>query len=345
MTKYIARRLLQSIPTMLGITIISYVIMALAPGGPVAAMTYNPKFTPQERQALAEKLGVNDPIWVQYIRWLIGDEWRMIDVKDAEGNVVGTERGTNRGILRGDFGRSFTANKPAMDVIIDKIPATLELAVIAFVIGLLIGVPIGTIAAVQQGKLFDQITRVLAVFLSAVPAFWLGLILLLIFGSWLQILPMGNRFPLTLTGDFTPLERVKHLILPVLVLATGDIALYSRFVRAAVLDVLTQDYIRTAKSKGVSDRIVWFKHATRNALIPIATIVGPAIPALIGGSLIVEQIFSWPGMGRLAFSAVQQQDYAVVMGTVLLAGAATILGYLLTDILYALADPRVRLGG
>jgi len=344
MTKYIIRRLIQAIPTMFGITLISYVIMALAPGGPVAAMTYNPKFTPQERRALAEKLGVNDPIWVQYVRWLIGDEWRLIEVKDEEGNVIGTERGTNLGILRGDFGRSFTANKPAMDVILEKIPATLELAVIAFMIGLLIGIPIGTLAAVRQGGAFDQITRVMAVLLSAVPGFWLGLILLLIFGSWLQILPMGNRFPLTLTGDFTVLDRVKHLFLPVLVLATGDIALYSRFMRAAVLDVLTQDYIRTAKSKGVSDRIVWFKHASRNALIPIATIVGPAIPALIGGSLIVEQIFSWPGMGRLAFSAVQQQDYPVVMGTVLLAGAATILGYLLTDILYALTDPRVRLG-
>ncbi|MDX1995792.1 MAG: ABC transporter permease [bacterium] len=342
MSRFILRRLLQAIPTLFGITLISYGIMLAAPGGPVAALTFSPRFSPQERAAVAERLGVNDPFHVQYLRWLIGDDWMTFCETDRDG-VETCERGERKGILRGDFGVSFTANRSALEVIVEKIPATLELAVIAFIIGLTGGLLIGTLAAVNQGGWFDQITRVLTVLFSAIPTFWLGLVLLLIFGTWLGWLPMGNRYPLTLMGDYTLLDRLKHLVLPVFVLATGDLTLYSRFMRASVLDALSQDYIRTARAKGLASRTVWFRHALRNALVPIATIVGPAIPGLIGGSLIVEQIFSWPGVGRLAFTAVGQQDYPVVMAAVLIGGITTIIGYLLADVFVALVDPRIRL--
>jgi len=318
--------------------------MLSAPGGPVAALTLDQKVTPQERKALADRLGINDPFYLQYLRWLIGDDWMTFDVLDEEGNVIDTERGERKGILRGDFGRSFTASKPVLPIITEKIPATLELSGLALATGLLLGIPIGVMAAVWRGGIFDQVTRVLAVFFSAVPGFWLGLVLLLIFGSWLNWLPMGNRFPLSLTGDYTIWERLEHLIWPVFVLATGFIALYSRFMRAAVLDVLNEDYVRTAYAKGMSNRRVWFFHAARNAMIPIVTILAPAITSLISGSLIIETIFSWPGIGRLTFSAVTQQDYPIVMATVLLASTTTILGYLMSDILYAFIDPRIRLG-
>jgi len=212
------------------------------------------------------------------------------------------------------------------------------------VVSLALGLLIGLLAAVQQGKGFDQFSRVLAVVFSAVPVFWLGLILILVFGSWLHWLPMGNRYPTnSLTHDFSVTTRIKHLILPVTVLSTGGIAVYSRFMRAAVLDILGQDYVRTAKAKGLDNRTIWIQHAARNALLPIVTIAAPAIPGLIGGAIITETIFSWPGMGRQTLSSVLQQDYPVVMFSVILAGTGTILGYLLTDVLYAVVDPRVRL--
>lgn len=343
MTQFVIRRLLQAIPTMFGITLVSYIIMWAAPGDPATLLSYNPKWSAAQREALAERLGVGESPLEQYVRWLIGNDWRSFDVVDDNGEVIGSERGTQKGILRGDFGNSFKANRSAMEVVLEKIPATLELAFIAFVFGLTSGLIIGLIAAVLQGGLFDQFSRVLAVLFSSVPGFWLGLILLLIFGSWLGWLPMGNRFPMRLSGDFTLWERVQHLLLPVFVLSTGGIAIYSRFMRAAVLDVMSEDYVRTAKAKGLDNRAIWFRHTARNALIPIVTIAGPAIPNLIGGALIIEQIFSWPGMGRLAFESVQTQDYPVVMATVILTGAATITGYLLTDVLYAVVDPRVRL--
>lgn len=343
MTTFIIRRLLQAIPTMLGITLISYLIMWAAPGDPAMLMSRNPKLSPAQREALAARMGVNQSPVIQYLRWLIGNDWQTFDIVDRDGNVIGSERGTQKGVLRGDFGTSFKAGRPAMDILLEKIPATLELAFIAFVFGLTSGLIIGLLAAVMQGGLFDQFSRVLAVIFSSVPGFWLGLILLLIFGSWLGWLPMGNRFPMRLSGGYTLWERIRHLILPVFVLATGGIAIYSRFMRAAVLDVLNQDYVRTAKSKGLDDRTIWVRHTARNALIPIVTIAGPAIPNLIGGALIIEKIFSWPGMGRLTYESVLNQDYPVVMASVILTGAATILGYLLTDILYAVVDPRVRL--
>jgi peptide/nickel transport system permease protein len=217
------------------------------------------------------------------------------------------------------------------------------LGVSALTVGLLLGIPIGILSAVWQGGIFDNGSRVMAVFFNAVPVFWLGLMLILIFGKWLDVLPMGNQCPLTLRGCESLEDRAEHLLLPVFTLGTGWIAVLSRYMRTATLEVLNQDYIRTAQAKGLPNRDVWFVHATRNALIPIATILGPAIPGLLGGAVITETIYSWPGLGRLSFEAVLQQDYPMVMAVVILSGTVTILGYLFSDVMYALVDPRIRL--
>jgi len=356
MVKYTIRRLIQAIPTLFGITILSYLLMTAAPGGPVAALTFDPRMSPQDRERVAARLGVNDPLPVQYLRWLAGDDWMRWDADgdgiadhnfivplDANGDGEPEPPGTNRGILRGDFGRSFYARRPVLDVITERIPATLELGLTSLFFGLIVGVPIGVLAAVRRGTVFDNVTRVMAVLFNAVPIFWLGLILILIFGSWLKVLPMGSRCPSTLTGGCPPIyERLNYLLLPTLVLATGGIAGYSRYMRASMLDVIGQDYIRTAKAKGLAMRRVWFTHAARNALIPLATFLGPAITGLLSGAAITETIFSWPGLGRLAVASVVQQDYPVVMSVVIITSIATILGYILSDIFYALIDPRIR---
>lgn len=317
MGAYIIRRLLQAIPTLLGITILSFGLMSAVPGGPVAALSYSPKTTPAMKAKLAEQLGVNDPMPVQYVRWLSN-------------------------LLRGDLGKSFSAKRPVADLIAERIPATLELGGLALLFGTLLGVPIGIWSAVRRGTWFDNITRVTAVITTSVPTFWLGLIMILVFGSWLKLLPMGGRFPPNLTGEYTTTDRIRHLVMPVFILAMGNIAVLSRYMRAATLEVSRQDYIRTAQSKGLRTSTVWFVHATRNALIPLATFLGPALVGLLNGAIVTETIFSWPGLGRLTIEAVNQFDYPVVMATVLIGAVSTVLGYLLSDIMYAWVDPRIR---
>jgi peptide/nickel transport system permease protein len=354
MIKYVLRRLLQSIPTVVGITIIAYAVMFFAPGNPASQLLLDPELSLRQRQLLADALGVNDPFHVQYARWLLGDapielfgvrvyEGRQTPIVDRRGNVTGYRDGTGLGVLRGDFGRSIVSKQPAIDVIGSTIGATLELGWLSLAIGLVVGIPVGVLAAVWQGSIFDQITRVLSVIVSSIPVFWLGLILLLIFGSSLQWLPMGGRFPNSISGEYSAWDRISRLILPVATLSSFTIATYSRFMRASLLDVLNQDYVRTAYSKGLSNRAVWFGHALRNALIPIATLLGPSLTLVITGAVLTETIYSWPGMGRLLVAAVNTQDYPIIMATVLIIAIATIIGYLISDVLYAVFDPRVRL--
>lgn len=443
MIKFILRRSLQAIPTLIGITVIAYLIMFLAPGNPASQLAFDPELTAQQRAAIRESLGVNDPFHVQYMRWLFGDapyiffgtpawnveldngeslilradngelivrdtfernengryldvslvpvpgnrvpgstpfnprevrsmaedifredtpdarvasvgylpdyngfilwEGRPMPIFDRAGNRIGEQVGVNRGVVRFDFGVSPVSRKPALEAIFERVPASLELGLISLVVGLLIGLPVGVLAAVWQGSIFDQATRVLAVLVSSIPVFWLGLILLLIFGSQLQWLPMGNRFPLSFTGDYTVIDRIRHLILPVFTLSSFTIATFSRYMRASLLDVLNQDYVRTAHAKGLNPRVVWFKHGMRNALIPIATILGPSITLVISGAVLTETIYAWPGMGRLLVDSVRQLDYNVIMGVIILLAIATIIGYMLSDMMYALFDPRVRL--
>lgn len=357
MTRYVTRRLFQAIPILFGITVLSYALMLGAPGGPVAAMMFRPGTSPQEVQAMEARLGVNDPFHIQYLRWLLGDDWMRWDTDgdgisdgsiiiplDADGDGEPEPPGTRRGFLRGDFGRSFSQRRPVWDVLTERLVPTLELGITALVFGGVTGILIGVLAAVRHNSLFDHVTRVMAVAVNAIPNFWFGLMLLLFFGSYLGWVPLGGRCAATLSATCPPIyERLEYLILPSFVLSTGLIAAYSRFTRASMLDVINTDYIRTANSKGLAVRTVWFKHAMRNALIPVVTFLGPAITFLLAGAVITERIFSWPGTGDLVVKSVTQQDFPVVMTVTVYSGIATILGYLLSDILTAMLDPRVRL--
>lgn len=340
MIKYIARRLIQAIPTVFGVTIFTFLILALSPGGPTGALLLDPSLTPQQRQEAKKRLGLDDPLPVQYLRWLIGDDWHYYDTND---DGVGDRQGARLGVLRGDWGYSFTARRSVLPLFGERLGATLELGISSLLFGLLLGVPIGILAAVARGSLFDNATRVLSVIVNAVPVFWLGLILLLIFGASLKVLPMGGRCPSTqLIGCPDLPNRLQFLILPTIVLGAGGVAGYSRYLRASMLDVIGQDYIRTAKSKGLKQRAVWFAHGARNALIPLATFLGPAITGIWGGAFITEQIFSWPGIGFLTFQSITTQDFSMLMAVAVFSAITTILGFILSDILYAMIDPRIR---
>lgn len=359
MFKYIIRRLIQAIPTFFGITLFAYLLLWMAPGSVVDRLFFAPNISEETRTRLEAQLGINDPFHIQYLRWLVGDDWlrwdgdgdgiadqavEFIVPLDANGDGEPEPPGEHYGILRGDFGSSFIQKKPVMLVITDNLQATLELGIASLITALVIGIPVGVISAATKGKLFDNGARVMAVLFNAIPGFWLGLILLLFFGSQLGVLPLGKRGLPTLTGEYPPIyERLEYLILPTFVLAATNIALFSRYVRTSTLEVMNQDYIRTARSKGLGRRSVYFKHAMRNAMIPVATLLGPIITNLWGGAVVTETVFAWPGVGRVAYQAAIQQDFPVVMGVVIFAAIGTILGFLLSDILYVIIDPRIRL--
>jgi peptide/nickel transport system permease protein len=356
MIRYIIRRLLQAIPTLFGVSVLSFMIISAVPGGPLEALTLEPNMTPRKIELKRAQLGLDDPWPVQYLRWLIGDDWRLFDT-NGDGKLETTcttndkgvqtcapdEYGTRKGILRGDWGYSYRSRRNVLSLIIERIPATLELSVVSLLIGIPIGVAIGILAAINRGGWFDSGTRIFAVVLNAVPTFFLALILLLLFGATLKILPMGGRCnPVAL--QCPPIwGRLEYLILPALILATGSIAGYSRFMRASMLDVINQDYVRTAKSKGLQNRSVYFIHAARNAMIPLATFLGPTIVGVVAGAFFTETIFSWPGLGRLGTEAVFSKDYPLLLAFLMIGAIETILGFLLSDILYAFIDPRIRL--
>ena len=402
MTRYIIRRLLQAIPTFFGITLLSYIMIVLAPGDPVSTLFFRPDMSPETRADIEDRLGVNDPLPVQYLRWLAGDDWMTVDevtwhrieLEDGSGGwlldnmvtfdeetqtysltasrqpyrdgpeesaeitgrvrnsqsfeVVETStlkiKGENKGILRGDFGTSFSLDQSPLKLIMERMPASIELNLAVLLVSVFLGVIIGVLAAIWRGTAFDQATRVLAVIGDAVPSFWLSFLVILAFASpGLGWFPMGDRCAYVRGGCPPIYERLEYLVLPTLVLALGGISAWSRYLRAAMLENINSDYIRTAKSKGLPGRTVWFKHALRNALIPMATFLGPAFVGLLGGSVVIEQIFGWPGIGRLTLTALTQQDYPIIMASVVIGSILTIIAYLISDILYAVFDPRIRL--
>jgi peptide/nickel transport system permease protein len=355
MAQYIIRRLLQAIPIFFGITILSYGLMGLS-GSPVRQLTFRPGVQPEEVARLEAKFGVNDPFVVQYLRWLVGDDWMRWDSDgdgvsdgaviiplDVDGDGVAEPPGERRGVLRGDFGFSFVKKRPVIEILAERAIPTLELSIASFIIGTTAGIALGILAAVYHRTWFDQITRVLSVALTALPVFWFALMLLLLFSVQLKILPIGDRCAMTLDATCPPIwERLEYMILPVFVLSIGGVAGYSRVMRASMLDIINQDFIRTAQSKGLSSRRVWFLHAARNAMIPIATSLGPAVLSLLGGAVITETIFNYPGLGSTSIQATTTRDYPMVMALTIYGAVATILGYLISDILYALIDPRIR---
>jgi len=339
MGRYVIRRLLQAIPTFLGITILTFAIVYSAPGDPVLQQTFSPRISAATREELRHAMGLDEPIPVQYLVWLIGNDWLNDEALEPR-----------EGILRGDFGSSLIEKRPVTDMVAERLGATLLLTGTATIIGYLIGIPVGVIAARRPGGIFDNVSRILAVIFNSIPGFWLSLIVILLFAvkfrEWgLPAIASGGMYTLTpgSGGGIDILDRIAHLLPPALILATGPIASVSRLMRTQVLEVTGQDYIRTARAKGLSETGVYFRHAVRNALIPLATVLGPTLTGLVGGAVITETVWSWPGLGRLFVTANFQRDYPVILAGFVIGAIGVIIGNLLSDMLYGVIDPRVRL--
>ena len=322
MTRYIIRRILQAIPLLLLISFTVFMLMQLIPGGPLAAYEDNPDMTPADLERLKHELGLDVPKHIQYLNWL-------------------------KAILQGDLGTSMITRRPALIEIGEKLPNTIYLSMVSFFIALLIAIPIGMISAIRQYSWFDHLMTTFAFVGHSLPVFWMGLIFVIVFNATLKnpatggpLLPGGGMF--TIGAPFSWEDRITHLIMPVSVLTIYSLATHIRYMRAGMLDVLHQDYIRTAYAKGLRESAVMLGHAFKNAILPLVTIIGLEIPVLLSGTLITETIFSWPGMGRLFFNSIERGDYAVMMGVMMLSATLVVVFGLLTDIVYAFSDPRIR---
>ncbi|MGD2143275.1 MAG: ABC transporter permease [Anaerolineae bacterium] len=344
MGRYLVRRLLQAIPMMFLISVVLFGLVNLAPGGPLAGQGQSRRMRPEKREQLKRQFGLDRPLPVQYVVWLIGNDWMRVD---ADGNGVADSRGQRRGILRGDFGFSFRTRQPVLGEIGKRLPNTLYLMGTIFVVFTVIAIPVGVISAVRQYSIFDIAVTTFSFAGQAVPEFWLALILILIFYARLDspvtgdpLLPAGGMY--TLESGFSIADRIKHLILPVSAGALGWIAWYSRFLRSSMLEVLPADYIRTARAKGLAERTVLYRHAMKNALIPLVTMYAVDLPYLFGGSVFIEMVFAWPGMGRLYYQAAMQRDYPTLLGVLTISSGIMILSNLSADIIYGFLDPRIR---
>lgn len=322
MLTLISKKSLELIITLLGITILSFFIIHLAPGKPTDILTeFNPKITPEAREMLEEYYGLNEPIVVQYSMWL-------------------------KRVVKLDFGNSFSSDhRPVWDKIKERIPITLLINVLSIVVIFFIAIPVGVFSATHQYSFFDKISTVVVFVGFAAPAFWLALLLMMLFGVHLHLLPISGIKSLnydSLTTFGKVLDMGKHLLLPVFVSSFGGVAGISRYMRSSMLEVIRQDYMTTARAKGLPERKVIYRHGLKNALLPIVTILGLSVPGLIGGSVIFEQIFAIPGMGQLFYMSVMTRDYPLVMGVLTIGAVLTLFGNMLADIGYAMVDPRVR---
>ncbi len=321
----LARKVLWLALVFLGITLVSFLVIHLAPGSPTdMETTMNPLADAEARQRLAELYGLNKPLYQQYAEWL----GRM---------------------TRLDFGISMSSDaRPVIDKIAERLPLTIWLNVITLVLTLLLSIPIGVLAARNRGGPFDKATTLFVFVGFAMPGFWLALLLMLFFSielHWLPISGLTSMDYAALSAWGKARDLAAHLALPIFVSTFGSLAGMSRFMRASVLEVLRQDYILTARAKGLPERTVLFGHALRNALLPVITLLGLSIPGLIGGSVIIESIFALPGMGQLFYKAVMARDYTLIMGNLVLGAGLTLAGNLLADLCYGLADPRIRKAG
>ncbi|MDP8230855.1 MAG: ABC transporter permease [Candidatus Gorgyraea atricola] len=321
MIKYIFRRIIGLIPLLLGITIITFAVIHLAPGKPTDMETqFNPKVSLEARQRMMTLYGLDKPIHVQYTDWL-------------------------KRLLRFDFGVSFVDSRPVIKKIGERIPVTLGINLASMILILLIAIPIGVSSAVKEKSFYDRSMTVFVFIGFAIPTFWLSLMLMDLVGVRWGLLPVSGIKSLEF-DKFNFVEKVidiaRHLILPVIVSAFGGLAGISRYMRSNMVHVLKQDYIRTARAKGLKEKDVIYKHALKNALLPVVTILGLSVPGLIGGSVIFESIFSIPGMGRLFYESVMARDYPVIMGVLVIGAALTLLGNLLADVSYAAVDPRIK---
>lgn len=324
MLQYLLNRILLLVPMLVGITLISFLVIHLAPGSPTDLQTMmNPKASLEAQKRLRELYGLDKPLHVQYLNWLSQ-------------------------LVQLDLGRSFSPDgRPVWDKIKERLPVTITINLLAMLLILVIAIPIGVIAATHPHSWFDRGTTLFVFLGFAMPGFWLALLLMMLFGVYLDWLPLSGLTSLFF-DQLTFWEKIKdlarHLVLPVLVSAFGGLAGMSRYMRGNMLEVIRQDYITTARAKGLAESTVIFKHAMRNALLPVVTILGLSVPGLIGGGVIFESIFAIPGMGQLFYSAVMSRDYPLVMGELVIGAVLTLLGNLLADVSYALVDPRLREG-
>jgi len=321
MVFFLAKRILMIFPMLLGITVITFIVIHLAPGSPTDSITeLNPRASAQARENLKRLYGLDKPLHIQYMNWV-------------------------RRLAMMDLGSSFTDGRKVLDKIRERLPITILINALSLFLIIMTAAPIGIISATRQYSLFDKATTVLVFIGFAMPTFWLALLLIILFGvqlGWLPISGLQSMHAEELTFWQLFWDRSRHLVLPIFVSSFSGLAAYSRYMRSSMLEVIRQDYIRTARAKGLPERSVIYKHALRNAMMSTITIIGLAIPGLIGGSAIFEQIFAIPGMGKLFLDATWARDYPVVMGILVIGAFLTLVGNFIADIAYAMVDPRIR---
>ena len=315
MTAYLLGRLAQSAVLVLIVSAVIFSIVHSAPGGP--AILNNPDVDPRLARDISERLGLNDPLPVQYGRWI-----------------------TN--LLQGRMGTSYQYSLPVWGLILERMQATVLLGGIALVVAIALSIPLGMVSAIRRYSIWDYLATFVAFVGVSVPVFWLGIMLIIVFSVTLNVLPSSGMF--TIGAPFSIGDRLGHLVMPAAVLATLPMAQLTRYARSGTLEVIRQDYVRTARAKGLGERLVLSRHVLRNALIPFVTVVGVLIPRVLGGAAITESVFAWPGMGRLAVEAAFTRDYPLVMGITVIIAVFVVICNLLADLVYGLLDPRIRLG-
>jgi len=318
MSQYVLRRLLIAVPSLLGISLVLFIVLALAPGDPFSELATNPNVPPEVRLALREKFGLDDPIYLRYVHWLSA-------------------------MLQGDWGFSFVSRMNVDTLILQRLPATLFVIGSAQLLALLIAIPVGVYAATRPYSIFDQIANTLAFIGFSLPTFFTGLLFILVFSITLDWLPFVYTTDIKATGFRWAIEQVRQAIMPVMVLGLFQAASMTRFVRSAMLDVIRLDYVTTARAKGLGQTRVIVKHAMRNAMIPVVTLVALQMPAVFGGAIVTEQIFRIPGIGSLLISSILSNDTPVVMAVTFVFACLVVLFNLIADVLYGWLDPRISL--
>jgi len=325
MGRFLFRRILQSIPVFIVITIITFALIHAIPGGPTARLELDMDIKPEDIARIKANMGLDKPVWMQYLIWM---------------GVAPNSQGEFSGLLQGDLGISYIDQTSVSKNIMSRLPNTLILSITALVISLGLALPFGIWSAVKQYSMFDNVSTVLSTAGVSIPAFWFGLIAILLFSVKLGWLPSGGMY--TLGQEKNLVDSLKHLIMPAFILSILQVAGWNRYIRASMLEVIRQDYVRTARAKGLRERAVILVHTLRNALIPVATLLGLSLPNLVGGAIVTETIFGWPGMGRLAYHAATKRDYPIIMGTLVMSTVLVILGNLLADVAYGFLDPRIK---
>jgi peptide/nickel transport system permease protein len=316
MTNYLIRRVGQSALLLVLVTAIAFGLMRLAPGGPESVYALSPTMRAEDLARIRASFGLDQPLHIQYAKWATG-------------------------MLTGDWGRSYRDSRPVRDVILDRVPATLELTITALAFAIVVGVTLGVLGALRPNSVSDYLATIGAMVALSIPTFWFGLMVIFIFAEKLDWIPSGGRE--TLGAGFSLSDRLHHLVAPALVLGLVLVATWSRYTRATMLETIGQDYVRTARAKGVAERHVVWSHAFRNALGPLLTLAGIQLPFLFGGALVTESVFTWPGMGRLFVDSLGYRDYPVLMGVLVVTAILVIASNLLADFLVAFVDPRIRM--